>query len=404
MGRLVTSAIQFSSFASQLPAKLNRLYSRYEKVRLGEKPVINLIGGNVTEQGVSFPNDRLKNILREATGKTSVYQPTPFGEVSGREAIGDYYKRAGLHVSTDQILLTPGTSISYFYCLKLLASPGDEILCPTPSYPLFETIAQLCDVGLQYYRLRESAAWEIDLDYLESQISTRTRALVLISPHNPTGHVTSYSQLDGLAEIVNRHQLPIIADEVFSEFLFGSDALPRPALTTAPLVLTLNGFSKMFALPGLKIGWIIVSGQIPWVQKSLKILELVLDALLPVNDVSQYAVAQIFDEGVEFQVEYQQWIQDCWSLTKNVLSRYPGVKFVPPQGGFYLALDVGKPEIDEEALCISLLESSNILVHPGYFYDMTPGHLVLTFILQHDRLDQSLQLLCQHVLKWLEQK
>ena len=404
MGRLVTSAIQFSGFASQLPAKLNRLYSRYEKVRLGEKPVINLIGGNVTEQGVSFPNDRLENILREATGKTCVYQPIPFGEVTGREAIGEYYRRAGLHVSTDQILLTPGTSVSYFYCFKLLANPGEEILCPTPSYPLFETIAQLCDVRLQYYRLRESEAWEIDLDYLESQISTRTRALVLISPHNPTGHLTSYSQLDGLAEIVNRHKLPIIADEVFSEFLFGREALPRPALTTAPLVLTLNGFSKMFALPGLKIGWIIVSGQISWVQKSLKVLELVLDTLLPVNDVSQYAVAQIFDEGAEFQVEYQQWIQECWSLAKNALSRYPAVRFVPPQGGFYLTLDVGKPEIDEEALCISLLKSSNILVHPGYFYDMTPAHLVLTFILQHDRLDQSLQLLCQHVLKWLEQK
>ncbi len=102
--------------------------------------------------------------------------------------------------------------------------------------------------------------WAIDLEHLERQISSKTRAIVLISPHNPTGMVASMEQLHELAAIAARYEVPIISDEVFSEFLFDHETLPRPALTDAPLVFTLNGLSKMFALPGMKIGWIGVSG------------------------------------------------------------------------------------------------------------------------------------------------
>ena len=117
-------------------------------------------------------------------------------------------------------MITPGTSVSYWYCLKLLADEGDEILCPCPSYPLFDYIALLSGVKLIPYRLQESRNWSVDIDQLEACISTRTRALVLISPHNPTGHVASPEEIAGLAEVARRHDLAIISDEVFSEFLF----------------------------------------------------------------------------------------------------------------------------------------------------------------------------------------
>src|SRR5205814_6440870 len=106
-------------------------------------------------------------------------------------------------------------------------------------------------------------------------------AIVLISPHNPTGMVASESELHGLAEIAARHNLPILSDEVFSEFLFSKDSLPRPAATGAPLVFTLNGFSKMFAVPGMKIGWIGLSGDADLVGKTLTALELISDTFLP---------------------------------------------------------------------------------------------------------------------------
>ncbi len=392
--------MRFSSLANRLPAKLNCLYSEYEKAKSSGKQIIDLVSANAAEQGLVFPIDRLQAILREATHQARIYRPDPLGQPAAREAIADHYRAAGIHLSADQVLITPGTSLSYFYCFKLLASPGEEILCPSPSYPLFETIADLCDLKLRYYRLQESQAWEIDLNHLEAQISTRTRGLVLISPHNPTGIVASGESLGELAAIVNRHKLPIIADEVFSEFLYGLEALPRPASTAAPLVFTLNGFSKMFALPGLKLGWVVVSGQEPWVRKSLDALELISDTFLPVNDVAQHAVVGIFADQDEFRAVHRQWILRCHGIADRILSECPAVRFTSPRGGFYLTLNVGEADVDEEALCIELLKDAGLLVHPGYFYDMVPAHLVLTFILQHEQLGRSLRVLCEEITRW----
>src|SRR5262249_10476925 len=154
----------------------------------------------------------------------------------------------------------------------------------------------------------------------EHQITTRTRAIILISPHNPTGMVADDSQLAGLAEIAGRHHLPIIADEVFGEFLFGIDKLPRAAYTNAPLVFTLNGFSKMFALPGIKAGWMVVSGEDGLVRKSMSALEMMSDTFLPVNEMVQFAVPGIFTRGRAFQRDYHNWVRKCHDLAIGSLA------------------------------------------------------------------------------------
>src|SRR4030095_14569113 len=214
----------------------------------------------------------------------------------------------------------------------------------------------------------------IDLDHLENQITTGTRAIILISPHNPTGMVASTDELRGLAEIATRHALPIISDEVFSEFLFGSDPFPRVSATDARLVLTLNGLSKMFALPGMKIGWMAVSGDEALVKKSVATLELMSDTFLPVNEIAQFAVAEIFHRGGPFLKEYREWVGRCRNAAVEALH---DVSFTHPRGGFYVT---GPIPLDEEEAAASLLKNNGILVHPGYFYDIAPDHLVMTFI------------------------
>ena len=181
----------------------------------------------------------------------------------------------------ERILLSPGTSISYFYCFKLLAESGDEILCPSPSYPLFETIAQLCNVRFTPY-LAPRVAKAGRLIWSILNLSSRRGPAPLCSSRLTTQRVPWRTGLscEGLAEIAARHRLAVIADEVFSEFLFGLDELPRPAQTQAPLVFTLNGFSKMLALPGMKLGWIGVSGEPALVQKSMRTLEMMSDTFL----------------------------------------------------------------------------------------------------------------------------
>jgi hypothetical protein len=357
------------------------------------EPVLDLISGNVNRSGIVFPDTLLQDALHQALPAAKIYQPDSFGQPVAREAISEYYRRAGINLRPECILLSPGTSVSYLYCFKLLAESGDEVLCPSPSYPLFETIAQLCNVRLIPYLLRESQSWEIDLQYLESQLTTRTRAVVLISPHNPTGTVATEAQLRDLAEIAARHRLAIIADEVFSEFLFGLDELPRPAQTQAPLVFTLNGFSKMLALPGLKLGWIGVSGEPELVQKSMRTLEMLSDTFLPVNELVQFAVPNLLRTAPPFMTEYRDKVAACRNLAVDGLSQAKNLTLVPPVGGFYAAVRWTGPERDEEQLLIDLLLECKILAHPGYFYDMRGTHIVMTFAEQPDVLSRALRAL-----------
>jgi aspartate/methionine/tyrosine aminotransferase len=239
----------FSRIASKLHGESNALYKLRDALRDQGHEIRDLISGNINEQGFIFPQGLLEEILVHGSRQCRIYTPDSFGQKPAREAISEYYRACGHDVSPDRILVTPGTSLSYWYCFKLLADEGDEILCPCPSYPLFEYIALLSGVKLVPYRLEEPRKWSLDIDQLEACVSTRTRAIILISPHNPTGHVASYDEIAALAEAARRHDLAIISDEVFSEFLLRQQPLPRPLDCAAPLTFTLNGFSKMFALP-----------------------------------------------------------------------------------------------------------------------------------------------------------
>jgi len=385
----------FSPIADAFPETLNHLYRTRDALQQSGESVLDLISGNVNRSGIFFPETLLRDALNEALPAARIYQPDSFGQPVARQAISRYYEQTGLGLPPEQVLLTPGTSISYLYCFKLLAAGGDEILCPSPSYPLFEAIARLCDVRLTSYVLRESLNWEIDLDHLESQLTTRTRAIVLISPHNPTGAVADWTQLRSLAEIAARHRLAVIADEVFSEFLFGLDELPRPAQTEAPLVFTLNGFSKMLALPGMKLGWIGVSGEAALVQKSMRTLEMMSDTFLPVNELVQFAVPALLRAACPFMADYRNRVTSCRELAVKALSQARNLSLVPPVGGFYATVRWTGPDRDEEQLLIDLLTEYRILAHPGYFYEMPGTHLVMTFVERLEVLASALDKLVE---------
>jgi alanine-synthesizing transaminase len=376
----------FSSVASRLHGEKNPLYQLRDQLQSQGVVPTDLISGNVHEHGIQFPQPVLEMILTRAARRCTVYRPDSFGQRDARLAISAYYASQSVSVPPEHLLLTPGTSIAYWYCFKLLANEGEEILCPSPSYPLFDYIAALSGVRMIPYRLDERQGWAIDIDYLESMMSTRTRALVLISPHNPTGHVSSRDEIAALADIARRHELAIISDEVFSEFLISAERLPRPATSEAPLILTLNGFSKMFALPGIKLGWMAVSGDPERVTEALRALELISDTFLPVNEIIQAAVPDIFREGAEFLANYAGQVRERWRITESYLRQCARAGFVPPAGGFYVTLRL--EGFEEEAAALAALRNERLLLHPGYYYDMKPHHLVLSFI-QHPEVSRD---------------
>ena len=372
----------FSDVASKLHGELNDLYRFRGELQAQGYEIRDLVSGNINECGYVFPQNIIEEILTRASRECRVYRPDSFGKRTAREAVSMFYAQSGVKADAADILITPGSSLAYWYCFRLLADAGDEILCPRPSYPLFDYIALLAGVKLTSYRMSEENGWKIDLEYLEANITTRTRAIVLISPHNPTGHVANADEIAGLADIARRHDLPIISDEVFSEFLIEPDVLPRPASSGAPLVFTLNGFSKMLAMPGMKFGWMVVSGETERVRQALRALELISDTFLPVNEIVQAAAPEFFQLGNAVRFEFAMRVRAAWRLAEKHLSETNACRYEKPHGGFYVVLRLnsdGELHTEEETVR-RLLRENHLLVHPGYFYDMSPHHIVLCFV------------------------
>ena len=370
----------FSRRATHFEGSVNPLYRERDALRERGEAFNDLVSGNVHLGGIRYPQPILESALRDGVRQAEVYRPDPKGQRVAREAIAREYAEAGIAISADQILLTPGSSVAYRYAFDLFADPGDEVLSPTPTYPLFEEIAALSDVRMVPYGLDVTRRWAIDLDHLQASITPRTRAIILISPHNPTGAVIEADQSAGLARIAVQHQLPMIVDEVFGSFLFTGESLHRPAATEAPLVLTLNGLSKRLALPGLKIGWIAVSGDTARVRQTVSALEAISDTFLPVNEAAQFAVPTLLREGRGFEMEYRRAIRERRDLAVGILSRNRRIALVPPQGGFYLTFSVDAPAVDDEKVALDLLQRERVLVHPGFFYDLPPSHFVASFV------------------------
>ena len=375
----------FSKITAKFQSESNELYRLRDELKSQGHVIHDLISGNINECGYVFPQNLIEEIIVRGSRKCRVYHPDSFGQKPAREAVAEFYRAAGCDIDPANILITPGSSLSYWYCFRLLADEGDEILCPCPSYPLFDYIALLSGVKLMPYTLSEADGWSIDLERLEACISTRTRAIALISPHNPTGHVSSAEEIAGLSDIARRHNLAIISDEVFSEFLLEPGVLPRPAGGRAPLVFTLNGFSKMLAMPGLKFGWMAVSGDADKVRQAMRTLELMSDTFLPVNEIVQAAAPEFFDLGHAVRFEFSMRIRQAWQLAEKYLPQTDACRYTKPQGGFYVTLRLNGP--DEEQTAQRLLREHHLLIHPGYFYDMAPHHLVMCFVQEPETIN-----------------
>lgn len=346
---------------------------------------IDLTSSNPTSQGLLFPPD----VLRAAADRywsARRYQPDPRGAPAAREAIVRYYagRAPPLALSPDDVFITASTSESYSLLFALLTEPGDHVLAPTVSYPLFEYLAAIHHVTLRPYAMDEQRGWRIDPASLYAQADERTRAVLLISPHNPTGMIVQ-SALPALTSL----GLPLICDEVFAEFTYHSpSAPPFGALHRDLPVFHLNGISKMFALPDLKLGWIALSG--PASERYGDRLELLNDTFLGANSLTQSMLPALFDEGMAFVAEQRARVRSNLDLALDRLAQSQHLYVQPPDGGYYLF-----PEVlgwdDEEDLAIQLIERG-VLVHPGYFYGYERGaHLMFSCLTEPAQLAEGVE-------------
>lgn len=360
------TAVRFSS-RLDWTARPNRLAELLRSKRTAGVPILDLTESNPTRAGLDY--DR-QAILGPLTGEALLaYQPHPAGSGFARRAVADYYAARGYEVDPGRIILTAGTSEAYGFLFKLLADAGDEVLVPRPSYPLFEYLARLEGVRVRQYRLVYDYGWRLDLDSVRAALGERTRAIVAVSPNNPTGHFPKPSEQEALVALCAERGLALITDEVFFDYPFGTPGAPAPSTVsvTGALSFTLNGLSKVAGLPQMKLAWMVVNGPPALRQAALVRLELIADTYLTVGTPAQEAAGAWLEWAERFQRQLRARLHDNLAHLRSVLAGTPA-GLLECEGGWYAILRLPRTRSDEE-WALELLRCEDVLTQPGYFYD-----------------------------------
>ena len=278
----------------------NALTRAIEEARAAGQKILDLTISNPTEAGIRPEQETVLAAL--SNPKAMQYDPQPRGLLEARQAVSRYYRESHqAEIDPDHLLLTTSTSEAYSYVFRLLCNPGDEILVPKPSYPLFEFLADLSDVKLVPYPLLYDHGWQIDFDSLEKAATTQSRAVILVHPNNPTGSYVAPAEMAELNALCREHNFALIADEVFLDY--AHDGKPRPSFTAnqGALTFTLSGVSKISALPQMKLAWVATSGPSEMVEAAGARLEIIADTYLSMNAPIQLATPVLLDQRKKIQ-------------------------------------------------------------------------------------------------------
>jgi alanine-synthesizing transaminase len=357
----------------------NRLTEALDEARSSGARVLDLTISNPTRTGLSYDESRILPSL--ASPQAMDYDPQPKGLSSARAAVADYYKAAhGIDLDPEPLILTTSTSEGYSFVFRLLCNPGDELLVPKPSYPLFEFLADLQDVRLVAYPLIYDHGWQIDLPSLQNAVTPRTRAVVVVHPNNPTGSYVQAHERESLNSFCVGHRLAIIADEVFLDY--SHDGAPKRSFVANEEVLsfTLSGVSKISALPQMKVAWIATGGPAIEVEAAMARLEVIADTYLSMNAPIQWATPVLLEQRGNVQRQLLDRVLGNLAELDRQLAAQKACQRLSVEGGWYAVLRVPVTQTDEE-LAVGLLRQRSVLVHPGHFYDFaSDGYLVLSLI------------------------
>lgn len=406
----------------------NRFTVALEQHRRSGRELLDLTASNPTTVGLTYNRQEILAAL--GNPEMLLYRPEPKGLPSARAAVAQYYRQhapefVSFHepsvssaaatqraaggardVDIEQMFLTVSTSEAYSFVLRLLCDPGDEILVPSPSYPLFEFLADLNDVCLVPYTLFYDHGWHVDLHSIEMALTPRSRAIVIVHPNNPTGSYLKPAETAQLTALCVKHDLALLVDEVFLDYvipdavtgpgqpLSGADEAgkrtedaaqqqllsPSFAFHRGALTFTLSGVSKISGLPQMKLAWIVVSGPADLARSAISRLEVIADTYLSQNAPIQLAAPQLLREGQSIREQLSTRILGNLAELDSQLARQLVCERLQVEGGWYVVLRVPARGSDED-MVISLLEEQHVLVQPGYFYDFPgDGYLVLSLI------------------------
>jgi alanine-synthesizing transaminase len=351
-------------------SKPNRLAQILAQKRAVDAPVIDLTQSNPTQAGFRYPLD----VVRAFDDSAMLwYEPSPRGSLAAREAVSAYYAVRGHDVSPERILLTASTSEAYSYVFKLLTDPGEAVLVPRPSYPLFEYLAAMESLQVLQYPLRYDNGWSIAID----EMPAGARLLALVNPNNPTGSFVKRGELERLKSL----DIPIVSDEVFSDYAFAPEPSRVASLVNFDgcLSFSLSGLSKVAGLPQMKLGWIVVNGAADVQREAMEKLEWIADTYLSVGAPVQCAASKLLAFADQFQNLIRERTASNLRFARQLLTG-TAANILEVEGGWYATIRM--PHIrGEEEYALDLLDRFGVLVQPGYFYDFeSEAYLIVSLL------------------------
>ncbi len=378
------------TFSSRLPQSLepNAVSRALDAKRRSGTPVTDLTATNPTGVGLTYPKELLAPL---ADPRALEYDPKPLGLWSARAAVAADFRRRGIVISADRVALTSSTSEAYGLLFKLLCNAGDAVLVPQPSYPLFEHLTGLECVRAVPYALEYHGSWRIDIESLERAADARVRAILVVSPNNPTGSFLHEDDLARLSELAANKGWAIIGDEVFADYALD----PAPGAThvlagAEVLTFSLGGLSKSAGLPQLKLGWIGVGGPTARIDAALTAYEVIADAYLSVATPVQAAAAELIERGAAIRAQILGRVRRNLESLKSLAAHHPSLDVLRVEGGWSAVVQV--PQLrNEESLVLELLEQDHVLVHPGYFFDFPrEAFIVVSLLVAPAGFDQAI--------------
>jgi alanine-synthesizing transaminase len=371
-------------FSRRLPARaeLNPLTRTLQHLRASGAAITDLTESNPTRVGLSYPPDLLNALSQPRALR---YDPEPLGLPDARRAVALDHLRRGVEVDPEQVVLAASTSEAYTWLFKLLCDPGDAVLVPRPSYPLFEHLTRLEGVRAVPYDLTYHGRWEIDVAVVRAG-PPDVKAVIVVSPNNPTGSFVSARDLAEVSAVCGARGWSLVADEVFADYpLECDDPLRDVAAHSDVLAWTLGGLSKSIGLPQVKLGWMVVGGPVAARREALARLELIADSFLSVSTPVQVAAADLLARGAGVRAQIHERVSANLRALRAIAGAFTACEVLRVEGGWSAVLRVPATR-SEEQLVLDLLERAHVLVHPGFFFDFQhEAFIVLSLLAEPQR-------------------
>jgi aspartate/methionine/tyrosine aminotransferase len=379
-------------FSSRTPDDLapNRMAEVEGRLRAAGAALVDLTVSNPTAVGLPYPTAELAAAL--AAGAGAPYAPHPRGLERARRAVAGFLAERGAAIDPEHVVMTASTSEAYGFLFKLLCEPGDEVLVPQPSYPLFEHLARLDAVAARPYRLAPGPTFALDPDRVEAELGPRTRAVVVVTPNNPTGSIAGAAALAELAALCAARGVALVSDEVFAEYpAAGRDPAPSAAAAGGgALVFSLGGLSKSCGLPHYKLGWMAAAGPQAARDEALARLDHIADAYLSAATPVMAALPELLALGRGVRAAIADRVRHNRERVAAALAPLARARLLPADGGWSALIELERGA-DEEEVVVRLAEVHGVLVQPGYYFDFDRGsYLVLSLLVAPDLMDRGL--------------